>query len=205
MSNVRRRLLTTTHPAHVMTTTAQSPGPVRPTPSIEELGFRKADCSTKLFAAAEGLLFSYFFDNRRAYDPEKVLESPEAYYFPINWIGCSGYLVVKESSEIIPFGSYVGHEAHIWAYYQGISLASAGADRHNNLKILRVNDRERTIAVLKDFLNAKYVAGEVVPKLDALPLLLEDVDLYFAIRGLINARANGWFTFEVSKYPACDA
>src|SRR5687767_9706102 len=100
-----------------------------PTPSIEEFGFRKADCQTEHFARAEEVLLSIFVEPV-SFDREKVLENAELFYFPIVCIGCTGYLVVKATLEIIAFGSYVGSEAHIWAYYQGISMADTSAERH---------------------------------------------------------------------------
>lgn len=51
--------------------------------------------------------------------------------------------------------------------------------------------------MLKSLLNPKGVAGELVPKLTSLPVEISGIDLYFGIRGLLEAKANELFSFDV--------
>lgn len=153
------------------------------------------------FALAEKLFLSTLsgdFASEFVYDRNQVRENDDSFYFPVGWIGCSGHLVSKNPLRLISFGSYIGPEAHIWAYYAGISLAPLGKDRKNKLKILFINDHENTIRVLKTFLDSSWLARDLVPRLSSLPVEISDVDLYFGIRGLLEAKENDWFRFEVT-------
>lgn len=171
-------------------------------PAPADFGFRAADTEAATFREAEALFLSSLSSERSAsqigYERGRVLGNGNAFYFPVGWIGCSGHLVIKSPLRLISFGSYIGPGAHIWAYYEGISMEPLGKDRRNNLDILSVKDKQNTVRVLKTFLNPKWVEGEVVPRLSLMPLNLKGVDLYFGIRGLLEARANEWFGFRVS-------
>lgn len=170
-------------------------------PLIASFGFRLSDVETSAFREAEVVFLSSFSSLAIAidfgYKRDSVLENEDSYYFPVGWIGCVGHLVIKNSLRLIAFGSYIGPCTHIWANYQGISLEPLGKDRLNTLRILSISDEEKTLRVLKAFLNLKWVDRELSPKLSALPMELKDVDLYFGIRDLFGARENGWFKFEV--------
>lgn len=172
-------------------------------PAPADFGFRAADTEAAAFREAEAIFLSSLSSERSAsqlgYSRGRVLENGDAFYFPVGWIGCSGHLVIKSPLRLISFGSYIGPGAHIWAYYEGISMEPLGRDRRNSLDILSVRDRQNTVRVLKTFLNPKWVDGEVIPRLSSMPLNLKDVDLYFGIRGLLEARANEWFGFRVSE------
>jgi hypothetical protein len=172
-------------------------------PPVADFGFRTADIGSTTFGEAETLFLSSLSSESDAarvdYEQRRVLENDDAFYFPVGWVGCSGHLVSKRPLRLISFGSYVGPGAHIWAYYEGISMESVGKDRLNDFEILSVKDKQNTVRVLKTFLSPKWVDGEVVPRLSSLPLELKGIDLYFGIRGLLDARANEWFDFRVSK------
>lgn len=171
-------------------------------PLILSYGFCPVDTASAGFKEAEALYFSGALSEARAYElgylQEEVLENGDAYYFPVGWIGCSGHLVTKNPLRLIAFGSYIGPAAHIWAYYQGVSLAHLGEDRRNTLRILSVRDFEKTRGVLKQFINPKWLAQEFAAGPPSLPWELEDVDLYFGIRGLLEAKEKDWFRFEIS-------
>jgi len=174
---------------------------INPTPA--DFGFRSADTSTATFSKAEAAFLSSLSNEESAsklgYSRGDVLENQDSFYFPVGWIGCCGHLVNKSSLHVVSFGSYIGPGAHIWAYYEGISMEALGRDRRNTLRILSVSDTRNTVEVLKTFLNPRWVRTELIPKLSALPTEIEGVDLYFGIRSLLEARANGWFAFEVAK------
>lgn len=171
-------------------------------PTPESFGFRPADCNTAIFVAAERVFLSSLTDESDAPEPlykrDQVLENPDAFYFPVGWIGCSGHLVSKSQLRLISFGSYIGPGAHIWAYYQGISMGPLGKNRQNNLRILKVSDIEKTVGVLKQFLSPRWVDSHLVPRFASLPVDIEKVDLYFGIGGLLEAKMGNWFDFEVS-------
>ncbi|MBU6952518.1 hypothetical protein [Hahella sp. HN01] len=125
------------------------------------------------------------------------MERPSTFYFPICWIGCTGYLVIKGDHDIVTFGSYVGMQEHIWVFIQGITLAAQGKNRRNTLTITEVSDPINTNKTLKRFLDGRYVTQEVEPKYSQPPIVLQDVDLYFAIRDLIWAQRYNWFQFII--------
>jgi hypothetical protein len=170
-------------------------------PLILNFGFRSADIETSNFKAAEAAFLSGQSSSTAAFDlgykRESVLENGDAYYFPVGWVGCSGHLVTKNPLRLISFGSYIGPGAHIWAHYQGISMAPLGKDRQNTLKILSISDLANTLRVLKTFLNPKWVDQELSVRLSSLPTELKEVDLYFGIRDLLEAQDNDWFRFKV--------
>ncbi len=170
-------------------------------PAVADFGYRPAETETAIFRESETLYLSNVLksESELVYQRERVLENDDSFYFPLGWIGCVGHLISKKPLRLISFGSYIGPGAHIWAYYEGISIAVDGKDRFNSLKILRINDEQNTIRVLKSFLKPRWVAEEVVPKFTSLPVEINGVDLYFGIRGLLEARANEWFSFEVSN------
>ena len=174
---------------------------VNPTPA--DFGFQPVDIGAAAFIEAERLFLSSLSNGGNAskldYERKRVLENQDAFYFPVGWIGCSGHLVTKNPLRPVSFGSYVGPGAHIWAYYQGISMEAFGNDRKNKLRILSVRDVQNTVSALKSFLNPRWVDGELLPRLSALPTEIEGVDLYFGIRSLLEAQSNDWFRFEVSK------
>jgi hypothetical protein len=171
-------------------------------PLISSFGFHAANTETSSFREAEAALLSGLPSSTAAedlgYERGSVLENGDAYYFPVGWIGCSGYLVTKNPLHLIAFGSYIGPGAHIWAHYQGISMEPLGKDRRNTLKILSISDRENTLRVLRKFLHPRWVDQELSPKLSSLPIELNEIDLYFGIRALLEAQENGWFGFEVA-------
>lgn len=170
-------------------------------PLVLAFGFRAADTQTSDFQEAEAKFLSSLSSPAMAcnlgYKRDEVLENTDAYYFPVGWIGCSGNLVTKNPLRLIGFGSYIGPGLHIWAHYQGISIAPLGKDRKNTLKILSIRDQENTLRVLNTFLNSSRLDRELLPKLSTIPTEFRDVDLYFGIRDLLEAREKGWFEFEV--------
>ncbi len=158
------------------------------------------DQTDREFVDAEKIIFEKLnvdasYEN---YSRNKVLEGATAYYFPICWIGSSGHLVIKNTHEVVSFGSYIGKSEHIWAYHYGISIASLGKDRKNDFTICKINDEENTIKVLESFLDAKTLISEIVPRLNNLPLILNDVDLYFGIRDLLKAKYENWFQYKIN-------
>ena len=172
-------------------------------PCLADFDYRTAETETRIFEKAEALYLSKLFVGKNAsdmgYDRDRVLENEDSFYFPTAWVGCGGHLVSKSPYRLISFGSYIGAAAHIWAYYQGISMAPLGKDRLNNLKILYIEDEENTVRVLKTFLNPRWVTSELVPKLTSLPVEINGIDLYFGIRGLLEAKEKKWFSFHVSN------
>ncbi len=165
---------------------------------FETLGYASVDVANGGFKKAELSLFSQLeFDPFEiGYKSKDVLENRDTYYFPIVCVGCCGYLVTKEDLEVISFGSYVGRIEHIWAYYEGAQLASLGKDRNNSLIIKEVRDAKRTLKVLKSFLDNNYV-NSIEPEFRSLPIVLDNVDIYFGIRDLFDARMKNWFEFEI--------
>lgn len=170
----------------------------------KSLSFKSVDVKDLNFLRAEKRLKEHLSGkvdfSELGYMPEEVLENDDIYLFPIGWIGCAGYLIQKTDQEIVGFGSYISREAHLWAYYEGISLATLGRGRKNRISIVSVNDKEKTIKALKSFLDSQYVDREIISKLDELPLIFDNVDLYFSIRSLIEARNGNWFEFKISGY-----
>lgn len=171
-------------------------------PCLADFDYRPAETDTEIFKEAEALYLSSLFVGNSAsemgYRREQVLENGDTFYFPLGWIGCGGNLVIKNPRRLISFGSYTGPVAHIWAYYQGIGMAPLGKDRINNLTILDIQDEQNTLRVLKTFLKPGWV-DELLPKLASLPVEIKGIDLYFGIRGLLQARENKWFSFHVSN------
>lgn len=168
---------------------------------VDELGYSKAIIeNNSVLERAENIILDRLEINGgyEGYERSGVLEGPSAFYFPIGWIGCSGHLVIKDSFEVVSFGSYIGDKEHIWAYHQNISMENLGKDRKNTFTIQKVQDVEKTTKVLKSFLDSRYVNNEIVPKLSELPITLQDVDLYFGIRDLLTAKYKDWFEFEIS-------
>lgn len=151
-----------------------------------------------LYEAEEALLNTLDFDPREnGYVIEDVQENKEIYYFPIGWIGCSGYIVVKADLSIIQFGSYIGHKENIWAFYQGICFGRTKYDRSNSFVINAVKNKEKMIKVLKRFLGSEYIKNEIEPNLSKLPIKIYDVDLYFSIRELLQTQFHGWFEYSI--------
>ncbi|PIF13029.1 hypothetical protein CLU94_5136 [Janthinobacterium sp. 13] len=169
----------------------------------DEFDYRIAKIESEIFKEAEALYLLNLFVGKSAsdlgYERELVLENEDTFYFPLGGIGCGGNLVSKSPLRLISFGSYIAPSAHIWAYYQGISMAPLGKDRQNSLKILHMKDEKNTVRVLKTFLNPRWVERELVPKLTTLPVEINGIDLYFGIRGLLEAIENEWFSFQVSN------
>lgn len=168
---------------------------------VDELGYSKAVIeNNSIFERAEKVIFDKLEVNSdyEGYERSGVLESPSAIFFPIGWIGCRGHLVVKDTFEVVSFGSYIGTKEHIWAYHQNISMEDLGKDRKNTFTIRKIQDAENTTKVLKSFLDSRYVDNEIVPKYNELPIVLEDVDLYFGIRDLLTAKYKQWFEFKIS-------
>ncbi|GAA3918470.1 hypothetical protein [Litoribacillus peritrichatus] len=159
-----------------------------------------SDQNDELLRAAEAKLLKGFeFDPRESgYSIDEVLENNQAYYFPIGWIGCSGHLVVKSNLEVIGFGSYIGPESHIWAYHQGISLEELGKYRRNCISIVSVENKEKTLKVIRRFVEPRKVLKEISPALEKLPVKIKGVDLYFAIADLLEAKYHGWFDYEIT-------
>ena len=172
-------------------------------PCLDDFDYQTVETESGIFKEAEALYLSNLFVGKSAsdmgYERERVLENEDTFYFPLGWIGCSGSLVSKSPLRLISFGSQIGPGAHIWAYYQGISMAPLGKDRQNSLKILRVKDEKNTLRVLKTFLNPSWVEGELLPKLTSLPVEINGINLFFGIRGLLEAKENEWFSFQVSN------
>lgn len=169
--------------------------------AITGFGYGPAMTGSATFALAEKLFLTMLSGDGASgidYDRNQVLENGDSFYFPVGWIGCSGHLVSKNPLRLISFGSYIGPEEHIWAYYTGISLAPLGKDRKNKFKILGINDRDNTVRVLKTFLDSNLLARDLIPRLSSLPVEFSDIDLYFGISGLLEAKENDWFRFEVT-------
>ncbi|WP_444996278.1 hypothetical protein [Aliikangiella sp. IMCC44359] len=168
---------------------------------VNELGYSKVVIeNNSAFGSTEKIIFDKLDINGdfEGYERSDVLESTSTFFFPVGWIGCCGHLVIKDSFEVVSFGSYIGEKEHIWAYHQSISLETLGKDRKNTFTILKVQDVENTTKVLKSFLDSRYVNNEIVPKFNRQPITLEDVDLYFGIRNLLTSKYKGWFEFEIS-------
>ncbi|WP_156397994.1 MULTISPECIES: hypothetical protein [unclassified Duganella] len=169
--------------------------------TVAEFGFRLAETDSAIFDSAEALFLSQLSSEAAkefGYAREHVLENDDAFYIPLGWIGCCGHLISKFPLHLISFGSYIGPETHLWAYYQGISMSPLGKDRKNQLRILSICDYENTVTVLKTFLDHRWLERKSAPRLSSLPVELNEVDLYFGISGLLQAKKNNWFQFEIS-------
>ena len=109
----------------------------------------------------------------------------------------TGHLFSKTNQQIIQFGSYIGAYDHIWAYHEGISLETLGENRKNTLIILDIADVEKLMKVLNRIVAKEYLNKEILPNINKLPIRLTDVDLYFIIRDLIEARIYDWYRYEI--------
>ena len=167
---------------------------------FEFYGFSKANTNTAEFEEAEKLVFKPIPESNRKeldYSRDGVLENETDYFVPLGWIGCAGHIVRKSDLKVTKFGSYMPAGAHVWAYYQGISLNTLGKDRSNDIRITEVHDKSNTIDVLKKIFDPHYVKTEIAPLLDQPPIVIRNVDLYFGFGVLLETKDKGWFFFEI--------
>lgn len=163
---------------------------------FETLGYKSVNVDDSQFQKAESTLIQHLKIDISHYNYESSdsVENEDTYFIPISWIGCIGHLVTKDEFKVITFGSGVGYQALIWAYYEGIRY---GAGKRNSITIEAIEDMDKTRGALHSFLNRDENAHISPPILDSLPIVLEDVDLYFGISQLFEARLNNWFEFEI--------
>lgn len=132
------------------------------------------------------------------YDGGLILENSEMFYFSFCWVGCSGYLISKNDFTVISFGSSVGRDEHLWAYHSGVALADFGEDRKNTIEIYSVRD----IGNAKKSLDRVFLQGNkdvsLLESIGSGRIKLDDVDLYFSIRDLLEAKYNDWFQFKIT-------
>jgi hypothetical protein len=130
------------------------------------------------------------------YNIDRIQENDDACYFPIGWIGCSGFLVEKASLNVLQFGSYIGAKEHVWAYYRGFSFELLGADRLNDLTITKVNNHKKCSEILRQIARRNGLSIELLQDPPILPFVLRGVDLYFEIRNLMEAERENWLSLK---------
>jgi len=165
--------------------------------SLGSLGFRplaepSTDLLVELEAAVERAVGEPPFRLSLSYAREDILESDTAYYLPVTCVGSCGLLVTKRSREVIQFGSFVGAGTHVWAWLRGIEFST---DRANDIVIESVSAPFEARQALK-----RVWPGATADLRDQLaqpPFRIRNQQLYWSIRELRQAEAEGWFEFRV--------
>jgi hypothetical protein len=133
------------------------------------------------------------------YKSSEVLINEDLLYFPIGWVGCAGFLVDRKTFEAHLLGSGLPVVTHVWAHYRGFAKGRTGDERRNDLVITSVHSMKATCDLLRNiFGGGTYFKETLRPGLDALPLRINDIDLYSYTDELRIAELRGWFRFEVT-------
>jgi hypothetical protein len=153
-------------------------------------------------------------DHRQTVHRTSVTETKEGWFFPYEpgaaQIGSHGVVVHKKTGRTFVLGSAFSIERDLKAYDEGFQF------KRYDLVVLEIHDRPKTLAVLyqvgPSVVTPEYRDGVVwrVPRrlskyeidqhLAKLPAVVPDVQLYFAIEALQEARAHGYFRFEALEY-----
>lgn len=141
-------------------------------------------------------------------------ESSEGWYFPFRsaepMVGCNGVIVHKRTGKLFHLGSAFPPERDLDLYDRGYQFECY------DLVILSVRDLEQTLSSLAKLrftvvepeeahgvvwkIPRAITKAEFARKLDRLPCTMPAVSLYFVAEVLEDARAAGWFTFQIREH-----
>ena len=135
---------------------------------IDEFGFRPYDPATDgdaLLSRAHAVV-AQELGREPEYAPADVLVNEKLMYFPITWIGCTGFLYRRDNSSAVLLGSAFSPRIHVWAHYRGFAEGKTRDDRRNDLMITEIQDRRRTEDFLRRFFTPAFYEETLHPMLD---------------------------------------
>ena len=103
-------------------------------------------------------------------------------------MGCSGAIYDRGNSVISILGSGIGLDGLIWYWIKGLPFGNTGTDRLVDIKISSISTKNMNLHTLRSL-------GLRKNEIYNTPLVLEDVDLYFSCRDLMELEDLGKLTF----------
>lgn len=132
-----------------------------------------------------------------SYDRSSVLVSDETYFVPFGWVGCTGHLVDRTTRRVLPLGSGISVDDHLWAWHRGVREQEPSS--RYDLEILAVHDMVELRRVLREAIRPRHFAAEVESKLTHPPCRFTSLDLLRVVPLLRRAEMSGWFRFRIHR------
>lgn len=132
-----------------------------------------------------------------AFEDTKILSSPRWWFIPFGWVGCSGFIVDRESGHVNKLGSCHGLDLCFWAQDHGIVAGDT------DFVIHEVRDMEHAQAVVQGFIHPSWTTTEIrhyskqeaAQVLASLPAEFPSQELWFSFPHIREAAEVGAFTF----------
>jgi hypothetical protein len=127
------------------------------------------------------------------FDVKEVLLNGDWIYVPWGWIGCFGYLVHRRTERILCLGTGAAPHATIWGICRGSHY-----DKPDTLAIKAVQDLKELKRALGRELQHNPVFAQFDQRMQSLPCIFRNVELWRVVEGLVEAEERGYCEFEIN-------